>query len=100
MFLRSNDMDAKIAGWLFFRAMRWLAWISFFGTSFYCWAYRPMTPFGHLQLQYEVTLMVLGNLAVFMGFFELMRRERAGIIRPAPGQLIPPRVSGEVLKRS
>ena len=50
-----------IALWLFFRAMRWLAWISFFGTAFYCMAYRPMTPFGHLQLRFEVALMLLGN---------------------------------------
>jgi hypothetical protein len=83
-------MNPTIAGWLFFRAMRWLAWISFFGTSFYCWAVRPMTPFGHLQLQYEVALMVLGNVAVFMGFFELMMREKTGLPRPAFGQLIPP----------
>jgi hypothetical protein len=82
-----------IALWLFFRALRWLAWIAFFGTAFYCMAYRPMTQFGHLQFQFEVALMALGNVCIFMGFFELMAREKAGLARPDIGQLIPPPAS-------
>jgi hypothetical protein len=83
-------MNTMIGLWLFFRAMRWLAWISFFGTAFYCMAFRPMTQFGHLQLQFEVGLIALGNACIFLGFMELMMREKAGIPRPVFGQLIPP----------
>ena len=84
-------MNAMIALWLFFRALRWLAWISFFGMAIYIKTHVPavLTSFGHLQLRYEVALMLLGNAAVFLGFFELMMRERAGIPRPAVGELIP-----------
>ena len=83
-------MNAMIALWLFIRALRWLAWISFFGMAFYCVAYRPMTPFGQLQLQFEVGLIALGNAGIFLGFLELMAREKAGIPRPEFGRLIPP----------
>jgi hypothetical protein len=82
-------MNAMIALWLFFRALRWLAWFSFFGTAIYCMVFRPMTSFGHLRLEFEVALMVLANLSVFMGFFELMMREKTGLPRPKVGELIP-----------
>jgi len=88
-------MNPLIGIWLFFRALRWLAWFSFFGTAFYCMAFRPMTQFGHLRTEFEVALMALGNAALFFGFFELMMRERAGIVRPNVGQLIPPKASAQ-----
>ena len=86
-------MTPAIAIWLFFRALRWLAWIGFFSLVIYMMNYRPdvVTSFGHLQVQYEVGVMALGNAAVFMGFFELMMREKAGIPRPSVGELIPRR---------
>ena len=78
--------------WLFFRALRWLAWISFFGMAIYIKTHVPavLTSFGHLQLQFEVGLIATGNACIFLGFMELMMRERAGIPRPELGQLIPP----------
>jgi hypothetical protein len=90
---RSNAMNPAIAIWLFFRALRWLAWIGFFSLVIYIMNYRPavVTSFGHLQVQYEVGLMALANAAIFMGFFELMMREKARIPRPSVGELIPER---------
>ena len=84
-------MDSKIAVWLFFRAIRWLAWIAFFGWSFYFWLDRAphLNSFGHLLLRTEMMFFGLATLAVFSGFFETMMRDRAGLARTRFGELIP-----------
>jgi hypothetical protein len=85
-------MNYNIALWLFFRAMRWAAWIVFFGWSaFFCWDRAPhLNQFNHLLPYCEVIWFGAGLAAVFAGLFELMTRERAGLVRPHFGQLIPP----------
>jgi hypothetical protein len=84
--------NPAIAGWLFFRLLRWLAWITFFGFSLYYW-FDPaphMTSFGQLRSSTEAMMFGTSFVAVFAGFLELMMRERAGIVRPSFAQLIPP----------
>ena len=85
-------MRPAIVTWLFFRAVRWAAWIYFFGFTFYFWLNRAphLTSFGHLQHETEAKMFFPALLGIFAGFFELMMREKAGISRPSIGQLIPP----------
>jgi hypothetical protein len=40
LFFGTMLKNAKIALWLFFRALRWASWIFFFGFSFYFWSDR------------------------------------------------------------
>lgn len=84
-----------VAGWLAFRALRWLAWIGFFAFCFYFTSNRAphLNSFGHLLPITELYLYGLPTLGVFAGLLELMMREKAGLPRPALGQLIPPRQS-------
>jgi hypothetical protein len=84
--------NPAIAVWLLFRLLRWLAWISFFGFGFYFWLDPAphMTGFGQLRSSTEAMMFGTAFVAVFAGFLELMMRERAGIVRPSFGQLIPP----------
>jgi hypothetical protein len=86
-------MNAAIAGWLFFRLVRWIAWLTLLGFSFYFVQDRAphLNSFGHLLHSTEATMFGSGLAAVFAGFLELMMRERAGLVRPRFGQLIPPR---------
>ena len=85
-------MNSKVAVWLSFRALRWLAWIVFFGWSVYFYSNRAphLNSFGHLQHYAEAMFFIPAILAIFAGFLELMMREQAGIERPSLGQLIPP----------
>jgi hypothetical protein len=86
-------MNSAIALWLFFRALRWLSWIAFFAYGAHYLAYKQdhINSFGHLLPSTEFWMFGLGLAIVFMGFFELMTRERAGVVRPRPGELIPPK---------
>lgn len=92
-------MSAKIGVWLFFRAVRWLAWIVFFGWSLYFHLDRVphLNSFGHLLPYAEALWFTSATAAVFVGFLELWARERAGLTRPRPGQLIPPRTAPDAL---
>lgn len=78
--------------WLFFRALRWLAWIVFFGWSIYYGMNRTphLNSFGQLRLYASMMWFISGNFALFMGCMELMMRDRAGLARARFGQLIPP----------
>jgi hypothetical protein len=88
-------MNANIVIWLFFRLVRWLGWIVFLGWSAYFWWDNTphLNQFNHLLAYCEVIWFSSAITAMFAGFLELMMRERAGIVRPELGQLIPP--SGE-----
>ena len=83
-------MNSALATWLFFRALRWLAWIGFFLYSAHFIAYRSehVTAFGQLNTTTEAGLFGFATAAVFFGFFELMMRERAGLDRPRPLRLM------------
>jgi hypothetical protein len=86
-------MTTEIAIWLFFRLVRWVAWIAFFAFSVYFVMDRAphIDSFGQLRHATEAKLFGPALLAVCAGFLELMMRERAGIVRPSFGQLVPPR---------
>ena len=86
-------MTSAIFIWLMFRALRWLTWLVFLGWSIYFWIDRAphLNSFGHLLRYNEAIWFGSGCAAVFMGFLELMARERAGLDRPHVGQLIPPK---------
>jgi hypothetical protein len=85
-------MNPTIATWLFVRALRWAAWVYFFGFSFYFWLDRTphLNSFGHLQHETEAKMFMPALIGMFAGFLELMLRERVGLSRPSFGQLIPP----------
>jgi hypothetical protein len=87
-------MNQALAVWLMFRALRWLSWIVFFGFSIvFLWDKSPwINTFGHLLRSTEAIFFGAGLFGTFCGFMELMMREKAGIQRPAFGQLIPPKV--------
>ena len=89
-------MNAKIALWLVLRALRWLAWITLLAWSAYFYSNRAphLNSFGHLLPHAEIMLFGVGTAAVFLGFLEMMFRERAGVVRPSFGQLIPPKAAG------
>ena len=97
---RAKRITPEIATWLFLRLVRWLAWISFFAFSVYFVRDRAphIDSFGQLRHATEAMMFGPALLAVFVGFLELMMRERAGIARPSFGQLIPP--AAERPKRS
>jgi hypothetical protein len=86
-------MNAAIAMWLFFRAMRWLAWIGFFLYCGHFVLYRQehLNSFGQLVPTSEAGMFGLSLAAVFAGFFELMMRERAGLARPKLLRLMAPK---------
>jgi len=96
-------MNLAVATWLFFRLLRWAAWIFFFGFAFYFNLNRAahLNSFVHLLPMTEMMMFGSGIIAVFAGFFELMMREKAGIPRPSFGQLIPPKgpSNGQVANR-
>ena len=80
-------MTPKIV-WLLFRLARlglWL-WAIVYYTLFALNRPDYLTPFGHLQTTTEMWMFGLPLAAVFMGFMELMMRERAGLPRPALGR--------------
>jgi hypothetical protein len=81
-------MNTAATAWLLFRGLRWLLWL---GTIAYYAEFLSnpqdhLTPFGHLLVTTELWMFGLPLAAVFMGFFEMMMRERAGLPRPALGR--------------
>jgi hypothetical protein len=85
-------MKSAVVTWLVFRALRWLCWIAFLTYTLWVWA-NP-APFhdsyGHLLNSTEAWIFGLGCGSVFLCFFEMMFRERAGLRRPEFGEFIPP----------
>jgi hypothetical protein len=88
-------MNAPIAMWLFFRALRWACWIGFFGYCVFVSMNRDtqLDQFGHLPAAMEFLMIAVGVGAFLAGFLELMMRERAGLRRPRFGELIPARAA-------
>ena len=74
-------MNAAVAGWLFFRCLRWGLWLGFFGYCIAFVAHRPnyVNSFGNLLHSTEFWMFGLPIAAVFAGFFELAARERCGL---------------------
>ena len=67
--------------WLFFRYTRWLLWLATIGYSIEFMIHRSqhLDPFGRLYLTTELWMYLLPLSAIFVGCFELMMREKAGI---------------------
>jgi len=86
-------MDAALATWLAFRALRWIGWLGFLGYSiaFFVNPQSHFDSFGQLHHTTEAAMFGFSLVAIFAGFLELMMRERAGFDRPMFGSLIPPR---------
>jgi len=86
-------MNAWTCLWLLFRAIRWLACITFLAWS--AWFIHDRAPhlnsFGQLLPGAEAMWFLSAVAALFAGFLELMMRERAGLQRPSVGQLMPPK---------
>jgi hypothetical protein len=74
--------------WLILRVLRLALWLATVGYFLHFFLYRSahLTPFGHLLTTTELWMFGLPLAAVFAGFFELMMRERAGLLRPAIGR--------------
>jgi hypothetical protein len=72
------------ATWIIFRIARWVLWFATIGYFLYFWIDPDshLDQFGHLTYITETFMFGLPLAAVFMGCFELMVRERAGIPRP------------------
>jgi hypothetical protein len=69
--------------------LRWLLWAAFLGYALLHWL-NPSSyhdQFGHLLLSAEVVMYALPVAAVFVGFAEMMMREKAGIVRTPPQAL-------------
>ena len=79
-----NGRRAALMAWRILRPLRWALWIGFVVYSVFIWKYRPdlITVLGHLPGIYDVAFYTLGNAAIFVGFFEMMMREKAGVPRP------------------
>ena len=78
-------MTARTA-WHALRGLRWLLWAAFLGYALLYWL-NPSSyhdQFGHLLLSVEVVLYALPVAAVFVGFMEMVTREKAGIVRAQP----------------
>jgi hypothetical protein len=74
--------------WLFLRVLRFGFWLA---TAVYYFMFAQnqaayLTPFGHLMTRTELWMFGLPLAAIFLGFMELMTRERAGLPRPAIGR--------------
>ena len=81
-------MTVARAAWLLVRCLRWLFWV---GAAAYFIEFAVhrgdhLTPFGHLLRSTEFWMFTLPIGAVFLGFLELMLRERTGVPRPALGR--------------
>jgi hypothetical protein len=76
------DNGARII-WRWLRALRWALWIGFLAYSLEFVLNRAshMNSFGQLVFSTEVVMFGLPLAAVFVGFFEMMARETAGVIR-------------------
>lgn len=73
-----------IAIWMTARLARWGLWLGFLAYALYVHLNRAniFTKLNQLPLHVELLLNGLALGAIFMGFFELLVRERSGLSRP------------------
>lgn len=78
-------MREQIVTWLFFRCLRWVCWIATaaYFVEFYLHRRDHLSSFGQLIPSTEFWMFSLPIAAVFVGFLELMARERTKLGRPA-----------------
>jgi hypothetical protein len=71
------------SAWQGLRGVRWLLWAAFvlFALAYWLDPTKYHNQFGNLLLWAEAVMFGLPVAAVFVGFIEMMIRERAGIIR-------------------
>ena len=85
---------AAFAAWVTLRFTRWLSWMSFLARSLAITIAADrssyLDPFGRHLYSTEAWLFGLPMLALTLGLFELMMREKAGIARPDYFHLMPP----------
>ena len=78
--------------WIIFRIARWALW--FATVVYYCLFLADtdshLDQFGHLTYRTEAFMFGLPLAAIFMGFIEMMMRERAGLPRPTLGRVTRP----------
>jgi hypothetical protein len=81
-------MRPAVLIWLFFRGLRWLVWLAAVGYYVEFFIHRPshLNSFGHLLRTTEFWMFFLPVAGVFIGYCELMMRERANIPRPDFGR--------------
>jgi hypothetical protein len=87
-------INAAFVVWVALRITRWISWMSFLAYSFAITISADRSSyldhFGRPLYSTEAWLFGLPMLAVALGLFELMMRERAGIARPDYFHLMPP----------
>jgi hypothetical protein len=85
--------NAAFVAWMVLRITRWISWLSFLAYSFVIIITADRSSyldhFGRTLHATEAWLFGLPTLAVALGLFELMMRERAGIARPDSFHLMP-----------
>jgi hypothetical protein len=88
-------MKMSVAIWLLLRIARWICVIAAVIVVFRFLRDRGayLTQFGHLQPMTELLMFGLPLGATLAGYLELAMREKAGLARPAFGQIIPPSTS-------
>ena len=88
-------INAAFVVWVALRITRWISWVSFLAYSFAITITADrsgyLDHFGRPLYTTEAWLFGLPMLAVALGLFELMMRDRAGLARPKFGQLGLPR---------
>jgi hypothetical protein len=91
VFAWSSTMTAA-TWWIIFRISRWALWLGTIAYYSFFMADRDshLDQFGHLLITTEVWMFGLPLAAIFMGFFEMMMRERAGLPRPTFSRLMHP----------
>jgi hypothetical protein len=86
--------SGAFVAWLVLRIARWISWVSFLAYSFTITIAADrssyLDQYGRPLYSTEAWLFGLPTLAVTVGLFELMMRERAGIARPDSFHLMPP----------
>ena len=93
-------MTARTA-WHGLRGLRWLLWVAFVVFALVYWldSTKYHNQFGNLLLWVEAVMFGLPVAAVFVGFIEMMMRERAGIFRahrPPSAESFAPRQRGSM----
>ena len=83
------DLATKLYAML--RVTRWASWLFYLLYCIYFLSDRKphLDQFGHLILSTELALYGIPVFAIFVGFFEMMTRERAGFAKPMLGQWMP-----------
>jgi hypothetical protein len=78
-------------GLMALRSLRWALWLTYLGYSVYFVLHRTIffNSLGHLLPSSELVLFGLPGAAVFVGFMELMLREKLGISKEPPPSQFP-----------